>query len=198
MSEIFYLVVAIASFIIIRMSSVYVFPELNNYGITFDMFLGAIVIFATGLSFYMCSKDEVVEKFTNEEMDAENKKGAQSFLDDEYSNPKDKALQEKKERDAETEKKIKAKYKNEMKYDNGNALNTVPLGEKLYENDYVYLPPSNWMRPFERPPVCLTEKRCPVCPGYTTGTEMNLLQFHDGSGTAVAEIKIDNDYINKK
>jgi len=49
--------------------------------------------------------------------------------------------------------KIRRAYANEMVFTRTNPLNTVPLGTQLY--GYTYLPPENWFRAYERPPVCL-------------------------------------------
>jgi hypothetical protein len=36
---------------------------------------------------------------------------------------------------------------------------------------YTYAPSSSWKVPVERPPVCLQEKQCPVCPIYVSTNE---------------------------
>lgn len=134
-----------------------------------------------------------IEKF---EMNPAYKTPTIESSDKDYANPTNPDLIEKNKRDAEASAQIKANYKYDMKYDNGNPLNTIPLGENPYKNDYVYLPPSNWLKPFERPPVCVTDKKCPVCPGYTTGTNAELLTYED-SNHIVPPINIDVQYINK-
>lgn len=52
--------------------------------------------------------------------------------------------------------KIRAAYTNEMIFTETNPINTVPLGTQLY--GYTYLPPENWFRAYNKPPVCLIEK----------------------------------------
>lgn len=112
------------------------------------------------------------------------------FLDQEYMIPSDKALLDKRKRDQAAGNKIKKDHKYDMKSDTGNPLNTIPLGENPYENDYSYMPPSNWMRPFERPPVCVTNKRCPVQPVYSELGYADLLQYDDTHVMAPTKINI--------
>jgi hypothetical protein len=91
------------------------------------------------------------------------------------------------------EKKIRSKWGNEMVFTNTHPFNTVPLGTQLY--GYTYLPPENWFRAYERPPVCVTDKRCPVCPIADSGTA-DLLEF-DTSNNAVAPEGINLRYIKR-
>lgn len=71
--------------------------------------------------------------------------------------------------------KIAAKYRDEMVYTETHPFNTVPLGTQLY--GYTYLPPENWFRAYERPPVCVTDNRCPVVPVYTSKGTSELMEF---------------------
>ena len=48
-----------------------------------------------------------------------------------------------------------------------------------YEYGYSYLPPSQWYPPNAIPPVCITDKQCAVCPVYTTGTPVDVKEWHD-------------------
>lgn len=68
----------------------------------------------------------------------------------------------------------------EMKYSIYRVADK-PLGDndayKDYEYGYSFMPPSNWYPPPERPPVCVTENRCPVCPSLTTGSPVNMKEF---------------------
>jgi hypothetical protein len=69
---------------------------------------------------------------------------------------------------------------NEMKYSIYRVADK-PLGDndayKDYEYGYSFMPPSNWYPPPERPPVCVTENRCPVCPSLTIGAPADLKEF---------------------
>jgi len=54
--------------------------------------------------------------------------------------------------------------------------NTSP---DAYEPGYSYLPPSEWYPRSPHPPVCISEKRCSVCPSLTTGSNPDLKQWTD-------------------
>ena len=48
-----------------------------------------------------------------------------------------------------------------------------------YEDGYSYLPPKDWYPQPPFPPVCVTDKQCPVCPVYTTGTPVDVKEWND-------------------
>jgi hypothetical protein len=79
-----------------------------------------------------------------------------------------------KNREKEAMNRIKSQYKYDMVRTMTNPLNTIPLGASIY--GYTYLPPENWFRAYERPPVCITDKKCPVCP-IVDPTVTNLMEF---------------------
>jgi len=60
--------------------------------------------------------------------------------------------------------------------------NTLPIGLGLdtrdYEYGYSFLPPDRWYPVPPHPPVCVTEKRCPVCPVFTTGTPVDVKEWN--------------------
>lgn len=89
---------------------------------------------------------------------------------------------------------IQNRQTNEMVYTTTHPFNTVPLGTQLY--GYTYLPPENWFRAYERPPVCVTDKRCPVCPTSYNGTA-DLMQF-DASNNVMGPDGIDLRYVKKR
>ena len=60
------------------------------------------------------------------------------------------------QKETEAEQKIKDRHRNEMQYTNSHPYNTIPLGSQIYS--YTYLPPENWFRAYERPPVCITDR----------------------------------------
>lgn len=62
---------------------------------------------------------------------------------------------------------------------------------------YSYLPPSNWYKQPPQPPVCVQEKRCPVCPNMSTPGYTNLLEVEDANDIS-KPMGINTDYINKK
>ena len=84
--------------------------------------------------------------------------------------------------------KIRSSYKDGMLYTETNPLNTVPLGAQLY--GYTYLPPENWFRAYEKPPVCITDKRCAICP-MTDKSIAGLIEF-DASTNIRNQLDVDN------
>lgn len=57
----------------------------------------------------------------------------------------------------------------------------IPLGDNYkptdFEYGYSFLPPEKWYPTSPFPPVCVSEKRCPVCPTYTTGTPVDVKEW---------------------
>ena len=45
------------------------------------------------------------------------------------------------------------------------------------DDGYSYLPPRYWFPVPPHPPVCVSEKKCPVCPVYTNGTNLDLKEW---------------------
>jgi len=70
---------------------------------------------------------------------------------------------------------IANRWQDEMKYTQITPENTVPLGQNV-DKGYTMLDPIQWFRAWERPPVCQTDKQCPVCPVAPEGTE-EYMQF---------------------
>jgi hypothetical protein len=69
---------------------------------------------------------------------------------------------------------------NETSYSDYNTLPlSTTLGNMDYEYGYTFLPPANWYPTPPHPPVCITEKKCPVCPVYTNGTNIDLKNWDD-------------------
>ena len=79
--------------------------------------------------------------------------------------------------------RIAGGYKDEMVYTSTHPFNTVPLGTQLY--GYTYLPPENWFRAYERPPVCVTDDRSPVVPVYSSAGVSELMQFDTTNNISV-------------
>lgn len=92
------------------------------------------------------------------------------------------------------EDRIRDNYRDEMVYTSTHPFNTVPLGTQLY--GYTYLPPENWFRAYERPPVCVTDKKCPVCPIAEGGSSSGLMEF-DTSNNITGPAGINLRYIKK-
>lgn len=58
----------------------------------------------------------------------------------------------------------------------------IPLGDTYkpseFEYGYSFLPPEKWYPTPPFPPVCVSEKRCPVCPVFTTGTPIDVKEWN--------------------
>lgn len=104
----------------------------------------------------------------------------------------DKKMYEKMEQnEKKAMKKIKSKYQDEMVYTTTHPFNTVPLGTQLY--GYTFLPPENWFRAYERPPICITDKVNKV-QSVADPSIAGLLEF-DTTTNIVGPKGIDHRYI---
>lgn len=86
----------------------------------------------------------------------------------------------------------------EMPYTDYNHL-PVASGYKShdYEYGYSFLPPEKWYPQSPRPPVCVTEKRCPVCPVLATGSPVDAKEWHTARRITPPDL-INTDYIGEK
>ena len=59
----------------------------------------------------------------------------------------------------------------------------LPLPDNYNTSSFEYgdsfLPPEKWYPTPPFPPVCVSEKRCPVCPVYTIGTPIDVKEWHE-------------------
>lgn len=87
---------------------------------------------------------------------------------------------------------------NEEKY-NIVDYNTVPpnLNTGSFETGYSFLPPSQWYPTPPFPPVCVTEKQCPVCPAYTGGTNLELKDWNESRRISAPD-EINVSYVEEK
>lgn len=84
---------------------------------------------------------------------------------------------EKFEENDSSKKSKEIKKINEMEYSEYPKKAHEPLGKPdetisnkwRDENDYAILNTDKWTVPVRRPPVCITEQKCPVCPSMTSG-----------------------------
>jgi hypothetical protein len=69
----------------------------------------------------------------------------------------------------------------DLEYNQFNTKNMRPLGEGLqsWKNDYIILNTDKWAPAQNPPPVCKTEKRCPVCPNVSAGFAKNYTTLKD-------------------
>jgi len=87
---------------------------------------------------------------------------------------------------------------NEMPYTDYHHL---PLSDNykpdMFEYGYSFLPPEKWYPQPPFPPVCVSEKRCPVCPTNTTGTPIDVKEWHSSRRITPPD-NINTDYIKEK
>lgn len=88
---------------------------------------------------------------------------------------------------------ITSNYQYDMVNTTSHPFNTVPLGTRLY--GYTLMPPENWFRAYEKPPVCVTDKPCKICPSEAYGTS-SLLRYTNPE--LVEKNKSDMEYLKKK
>lgn len=62
---------------------------------------------------------------------------------------------------------------------------------KKWSDKYTILDTKNWAVPAYKPPVCVTNMRCKVCPDTTSGYPVNLMEWDEST-------KVSNTSINKK
>lgn len=80
---------------------------------------------------------------------------------------------------------------------NYTDFTVFPPGNDTFVKGSSYLPPANWYPVPPRPPVCVTEKVCPVCPIYTDGANVNL-QDWDSSRRLTPPDNINTDFVMGK
>jgi hypothetical protein len=73
---------------------------------------------------------------------------------------------------------------------NGNGLTNA------WDHDYILLNTDKWGPALNPPPVCKTEKTCPVCPNLTTGYPLMVRDF-DSSRRVTPPINADIPLMNK-
>ena len=67
--------------------------------------------------------------------------------------------------------------KNVIDYGVGNDFNRLPVSALEYDYGYSFMPPKDWFPIPPNPPVCMSDKKCPVCPIYTDGTIIDLKKW---------------------
>lgn len=87
---------------------------------------------------------------------------------------------------------------NDMKY---TDYGLIPVADgyksKDYEYGYSFLPPEKWYPQPPRPPVCVTDKRCPVCPVSADGTNADLKEYNKSLRVTPPNM-INVDYVEEK
>lgn len=80
---------------------------------------------------------------------------------------------------------------------NYTDFTVFPPANDMFIEGSSYLPPSQWYPVPPRPPVCVTEKVCPVCPIYTEGTNVSLQEW-DNSRRITPPDNINVNFITEK
>lgn len=79
--------------------------------------------------------------------------------------------------------------------------NHLPVADGYQSHAYEYgdwfLPPEKWYPQPPNPPVCVTDKRCPVCPVYTTGAPVDVKEWFNSSRITPPDV-INTDYVKQK
>ena len=66
-----------------------------------------------------------------------------------------------------------------------------------FEYGYSFLPPSQWYPQPINPPICVTNQRSVVLPIYTTGTPIDVKEWHESRRITPPD-NINVNYINEK
>lgn len=87
---------------------------------------------------------------------------------------------------------------NEMMFTDYNTLQ-VPQNYQYTDDDYGwnFLPPKDWYPIPPNPPICVSEKKCSVCPVYTDGSNLDLKMW-DESRRITPPDRINTDYVKMK
>ena len=77
----------------------------------------------------------------------------------------------------------------------------LPIGDNYdvgsFEYGYSFLPPEKWYPQPPFPPMCVTDKRCPVLPTYTTGTPLDVKEWNEARRITPPD-NIKTKYIKEK
>ena len=88
----------------------------------------------------------------------------------------------------------------EIPYVDYNNMPLFEVNSGSFEYGYSFLPPTAWYPTPPHPPVCVSEKRAPVCPVYTNGAHVDLKEWDyarrifppDQINTAIIEAKLNS------
>jgi len=89
------------------------------------------------------------------------------------------------------------KADNEMQYNDYFIMPISAEDEGSFEEGYSMLPPSKWYPVPPHPPVCVTEKKCPVCPVMTSGAPVDLKEWNDSRRITPGDV-VNTDYAKDK
>ena len=80
-----------------------------------------------------------------------------------------------------------------------NDYHHIPMSDNNmgnFEYGYSFMPPEKWYPQPPFPPTCVTKNRCPVCPTFTTGTPIDVKEWHS-SRVADQPIQINEKYVHE-
>ena len=87
---------------------------------------------------------------------------------------------------------------NEMSY---TDYNTIPVGAytNTQNSDFTYsfLPPDKWYPVPPHPPVCVTEKQCPVCPINSSNGPLDLKEWDESRRITPGDV-VNTNYVQEK
>lgn len=88
---------------------------------------------------------------------------------------------------------------NDLPYD--TDFHHLPMADdyksSMDELGYWFLPPEKWYPTPPFPPVCVSEKSCPVCPVYTQGAPIDVKEWHN-AGRITPPDRINTKFIKEK
>lgn len=160
--------------------------------------INSILISLVVVLMYVVGEYLVVEKFRQTESCSKGSCQTEQFADKTQSELENRLKEmtqkmQKLESDLET-----------LKGDDKDSLDDYPNYHNLpyTENSdaqygYSFLPPSQWYPQPPQPPVCVTDKKCPVCPVMSTPGYTDLLLWDDSRNVS-KPMGIDTKYIDEK
>lgn len=86
----------------------------------------------------------------------------------------------------------------DMPYTDYNHLPMADMnGKSAFEFGYSFLPPEKWYPTPPFPPVCVTEKKCNVCPTFTEGTPVDAKEWNQTTRITPPD-RINTDFVEEK
>jgi hypothetical protein len=73
----------------------------------------------------------------------------------------------------------------------------VGYDSRDYEYGYSYIPPEKWHPTPPRPPICVTDRRTPICPVMAGGDHINLKEF-DSSRRITQPLQLNTNFVEKR
>lgn len=217
-----YTVVVISAYLVSKYNPVKEFSTLNSILaslVCLIIFMGMEFIYEkclkpkkTNCDDSSCKVEQFAEKDKEEEteeVDDSHNKQLMSALDklnnrlDEMDNKIDVITRKNDDDDSRDEKKKEKQNKDndsmDMRKDtvhvNYHNLPNTPHVEQKY--GYSFLPPSQWYPQPPQPPVCVTDKKCPVCPSISDSGFTSVMEW-ENSTNVTKPMGINTKYIDEE